>query len=112
MLLRASWVTDVMQLIGITGISQVWDDRPEWYLILSDRPGPYSLSLERTIDLKVSGKTWIGGYFSVKCFPNKDSSVFSGFSKDEQRMLYSDLFDHTRTPIFETKYRFQHLTLT
>ncbi len=92
-----------MHRVGITGISQVWSDRPEWYLWLGGNPGPFNLALEQNEEQIVGGQTYIVGYFSVKCFPEKRSPFYSGFSSAEKEMLGSPLFDHAGVPVFKTK---------
>lgn len=103
MLLRASWFSKAMHRVGITGISQVWTDCPEWYLWIAGKPGPYNLALERNEEQIIGDQTYTVGYFSVKCFPEKNCPAYHGFSSAEKKMLSSPLFDNTGTPVYETK---------
>lgn len=103
MLLRASWFSKAMHQVGITGISQVWTDWPEWYLWLAGKSGPFNLVLDQNEEQIIGDQSYIVGYFSVKCFPDKRSAIYSGFSSAEKEMLGSPLFDRTGVPVFETK---------
>ena len=50
MMVRASWAETVKGLSGVTGVSQVWGNQPEWYIWISGQPGPYGLVLEQTTE--------------------------------------------------------------
>jgi hypothetical protein len=39
LLITASWVEQVQQMLDLKGVSQVWGDRPEWYVWVEDAPG-------------------------------------------------------------------------
>jgi len=97
MLVTASWVETIKKILGITGVSQVWTEKPGWYFWISEAPGVYHLQLENA-----SGEgDFTRGVFSVKCYPFPDGEVFHSFSDEERELIQSDMFDHTNTPRFE-----------
>lgn len=101
--LKASWVDSVKQLTGITAVSQVWGERPEWYLWIAGAVGPFNLVLHHTSE-RVSGRgTLQQGVFAVKCYPYRDTALFSSFTETERVLIQSDRFDHTNTPCFEAR---------
>lgn len=101
--LKASWVDSVKQLTGITAVSQVWGERPEWYLWIEGAVGPYNLVLHHTSEI-VSGRgTLQQGVFAVKCYPYRDTALFSSFTETERELIQGDRFDHTNTPCFEAR---------
>lgn len=101
--LKASWVDSVKQLTGITAVSQVWGERPEWYLWIAGSTGPFSLALHHT-SVRVSDRGKLQeGLFAVKCYPYRQTGAFSSFSEKEQHLIQSDRFDDTNTPSFETR---------
>jgi hypothetical protein len=101
--LKASWVDSVKQLTGITAVSQVWGERPEWYLWIEGAVGPYNLALHHTSELLSDGETLQQGFFAVKCYPYRDTALFSSFTETERELIRSDRFDHTNTPCFEAR---------
>ncbi|MFH1102987.1 MAG: hypothetical protein V1714_04385 [Pseudomonadota bacterium] len=103
MLVQASWACEVVRLTGITGVSQVWGEKPEWHFWISGKPGPYGLVLQQTTGQMLGGLSVHHGFFAVKCFPYPESPAFSDFSPAEQEFLKSPLFDHTHTPVFEAR---------
>jgi hypothetical protein len=103
----ASWVEAVKNGTGITGVSQVWDDQPAWYIWIEQAPGPFAFSLEQTDILDVETGGLISGQFSLKCYPFPDNDLFAAFSRAERQAILSDLFDQTNTPAMETKNRIQ-----
>jgi hypothetical protein len=103
MMVRASWAETVKSLSGITGVSQVWDRQPEWYIWISGKPGPYALTLEHTTGWSTGTQDVHRGQFAVKCFPHPEHAVSKCYSEAEQQLLKSDRFDQTRTPVFEKR---------
>lgn len=101
--LKASWVDSVKQLTGITAVSQVWGERPEWYLWIAGAVGPYNLVLHHTSELVSGRETFQQGFFTVKCYPYRDTALFSSFTETERELIQSDRFDHTNTPCFEAR---------
>jgi hypothetical protein len=99
----ASWFEQVKSSTGIRGVSQVWDDRPQWYVWLNDAPGVYGLVLEDADVLETSSEPWYVGQFALKCYPYQNHPVYDSFSVDEKQAVSSPLFDATNTPRLETK---------
>jgi len=103
MMVRASWAETVKGLSGVTGVSQVWGNQPEWYIWISGQPGPYGLVLQHTTEL-VEGPHHIHqGFFTVKCFPCPQSNAFASYSRAEQDIVKSSRFDRTNTPVYEAR---------
>ena len=105
MLITASCVEHVRHMLDLEGVSQVWGDKPEWYLWLGHAPGVYALILEDAESMVAENTTWLIGHFAVKCYPYVDSQIFSTFSSKERKALTSDLFDQTHTPRLEVRER-------
>ena len=105
MLITASWVEQVQKMLDITGVSQVWGDRPEWYVWIDDAPGVYALVFENGKLINAIDQTLYMGQFAVKCYPFKTADVFDTFSPAERQMIGSDLFDNTHTPRLETLHK-------
>ncbi|MFO7667696.1 MAG: hypothetical protein R6V76_13825 [Desulfobacterales bacterium] len=103
MMVRASWAETVKGLSGVTGVSQVWGNRPEWYLWISGQPGPYGLVLEHTTELVEGPHNMHQGFFTVKCFPCPQSAAFASYSRAEQEIVKSSYFDRTNTPVYEAR---------
>lgn len=102
MLLTASWVEELKEILGLTGVSQVWKDQPNWYFWLAQGPGPFSLQLERTEVRPSTRSEFNRGLFSLRLFPSPHQEVFSRFSSEERELIQSEHFDHTGTPKFES----------
>ena len=101
LLIRASWVAVVRDMLGLIGISQIWSANPQWYFWLQRTPGTYCLSFVDG-DIVLSGETrFYEGRFALKCYPHRDHAGYAGYSAEERRLLESDQFDSTRTPRFE-----------
>ncbi|MBI5572655.1 MAG: hypothetical protein HY914_22115 [Desulfomonile tiedjei] len=103
MLTTASWIEPVKQMLGITGVSPVWDDVPAWYFWIQGAPGVYALVLEQIGSDGSENSSSFHGLFSLKCYPFPDSKEFPGFSFLEQRLVSSEYFDRTNTPKFECR---------
>lgn len=102
MLVTTSWVDDLKSLLGMDAVSQIWGDRPAWYLWLSEARGAYHLQLiDAMSDENLPANRH--GFFSIKCYPYQNSAVFDSFSFEEQALRQGGLFDHTHTPRFEEK---------
>jgi hypothetical protein len=93
----------VKKIAGIGGVSQVWADRPEWYIWVNHAPGAYALALEDTDALKRSDALWDVGQFALKCYPYPSHPVYDSFTAEEKQLVTSQLFDHTHTPRIETR---------
>jgi len=105
MLLKASWVDDLKAKTGVDGVSQVWSDKPEWYIWIHDAPGAYGLSLEKTDTICLAGNSFLAGRFVIKCYPYDDHPTLTTFSPEERHALSSGLFDLTNTPRLEDRHR-------
>jgi hypothetical protein len=103
LLITASWVEQVQKMLYITGVSQVWGDRPEWYVWIDGAPGVYALVFEQGKLIDNVNQSLHMGQFAVKCYPYVEAGVFEAFSPREREMVSSDLFDHTHTPRLETQ---------
>jgi hypothetical protein len=103
MLITASWVEHVRHMLNLKAVSQVWGEKPEWYIWIDQAPGVYALALEDGETVETAGKTLCAGHFAVKCYPYVDSSIFAAFSPQEQELLTGDLFDETHTPRLEAR---------
>ena len=102
MLVTTSWVDDLKNLLGIEAVSQIWGDVPAWYMWLSDALGVYQLQL---VDAGIdeNSPATKQGFFSIKCYPFHNATVFDAFSYEEQCLSRSRFFDDTHTPRFEEK---------
>ena len=94
MLITASWCEEVRLTLGITGVSQVWEDTPAWYFWLEGMPGAYEFGLR---------EAWSKGgderaLFAVRFFPRPEEARELGVSADERALLGEDVFDTTTTP--------------
>jgi hypothetical protein len=103
LLITASWVEQVQEMLQLTGVSQVWGERPEWYVWIDGAPGVYALVFEDGEVIQAVDKTLYLGQFTAKCYPYVSAGVFKAFSPQEQEMVKSDLFDHTHTPQLESR---------
>jgi hypothetical protein len=105
MLITASWVEQVQKMLGLDGVSQVWGERPEWYIWIHGAPGAYALAFEEGVTCEEKNQPLNLGQFAVKCYPYVDAGVFDTFAPQECKMVTSDLFDHTHTPRLEARHR-------
>jgi len=105
MLLTASWVEPVQNMLDLRGVSQVWGDRPEWYIWINGAPGAYALVFVEGEVIETADQTLNLGQFGVKCYPSVTASVFDSFSPRERELVAGELFDHTHTPRLETRQR-------
>ncbi len=103
MLITASWVEQVQKKLGLEGISQVWGEKPEWYVWIHRAPGVYALVFEEGETGEIADQALILGRFAVKCYPYVAAPVFHAFSPQEQEMVSGDLFDRTHTPRLESR---------
>ncbi|MEJ2727409.1 MAG: hypothetical protein P8185_02670 [Deltaproteobacteria bacterium] len=103
MLLTASWVEQVQKMLDLSGVSQVWGDRPEWYIWIDDAPGAYALVFEEGETIETVDQSLNLGQFAVKCYPYVAGGMFDAFSPLERKMVTGDLFDHTGTPRLEAR---------
>jgi len=103
MLITASWVEQVQKMLDLTGVSQVWGDRPEWYIWINGAPGVHVLVFEEGETIAAADQTLNVGLFAIKCYPYVTASVFEAFSPQEREIINSDLFDHTHTPRLEAR---------
>lgn len=102
MLVTTSWVDNLKNLLGMEAVSQIWGDVPAWYMWLSDALGVYQLQLVDA-GFDENRPATKQGFFSIKCYPFHDATVFDAFSYEEQDLSQSGFFDDTHTPRFEEK---------
>ena len=103
MLITASWVEQVQKMLDLAGVSQVWGERPEWYIWIDGAPGVYALVFEEGETIEAADQNRVLGQFAVKCYPYVAASVFDSFSPAEREMVTGELFDHTHTPRLESR---------
>jgi len=101
MLIVSSWSEQFRSDIGLTGVSQIWGDRPAWYFWLADSPGVYQLEMMETEEDPDTIENRCTAVFSVKCYPYQHRPGFESFSFLERKLVQSELFDNTNTPVFE-----------
>jgi len=101
MLIRASWVGALRALLGMKGVSQIWNGNAAWYLWLDRAPGAYLLAFSEGDVVDTTDHRLFEGRFALKCYPYPDHPGFGGFSLEERRLVQSDLFDTSHTPRFE-----------
>ncbi len=89
----------------MTGVSQIWSEKPAWYFWIAGAPCVYGLHFEEGWNGAPGIADAAGGLFSVKCYPHPDAPVFELFSREEQALALSDCFDGTGTPRFEFLHR-------
>ncbi|MGB9616719.1 MAG: hypothetical protein ACPL7J_05305 [Desulfomonilaceae bacterium] len=98
--ITASWVQELMDELGISGISQVWGEELGYYIWLSRADCSYALRME-SCELPAPYPGVAKAIFSIRCFPYADSKIIKTFSPQERALLESDLFDSTNTPRVE-----------
>ena len=103
MLIVSSWSEQFRSDIGFKGVSQIWGERLAWYFWLADSPGVYQLEMMDTEEDQDTRENRCTAVFNVKCYPYQDRPEFQSFSFLEQKLVQSDLFDDTNTPVFEHK---------
>jgi len=103
LLVTGSWVEKIKETLGLAGVSQVWSEKPEWYLWIEGAPGVHHLRLEGASIEEAKKASLARGVFAVKCYPHPHHQAFKRFSFEEQALIKSDLFDQTNTPRFEAK---------
>ena len=101
MLIVSSWSERFRKDIGFNGVSQIWGGRPSWYFWLTDSPGVYQLEMMDTEDDTGTREDQSTAFFKVKCYPYEACSAFQSFSFLERKLVKSNLFDDTNTPVFE-----------
>jgi hypothetical protein len=105
MLLAASWAEELRRLLGMRGVSQIWDEIPAWYFWFQDAPGAYQLSYDEALDLDLLERGIRSALFEVKCFPVAAHEAYPEFSPDEREYVSSALFDETGTPHYAARDR-------
>jgi len=101
MMIRASWVAAVQSILGLKGVSQVWNGRAEWTFWLHGSPGVYALAFSEGDHFEWMGNRLCDGRFILKCYPYPGHPAFAGFSPEERSLVQSGRFDSTNTPRFE-----------
>lgn len=100
LLITASWSEELRLRLGLKGASQIWGERPAWYVWLADSPGAHELQLVE------AGPAPAGGglrraLMAVKHYPGPHSPALARLSPRERALLRGPDFDHTHTPSFE-----------
>lgn len=101
LLIRASWVETLRSMLGLEGVSQIWNGSAAWYLWLRKAPGVYALAFSEGDVFGTNNRRLFEGRFALKCYPYANHPNFIGFSSEERRLVQSDRFDATHTPRFE-----------
>lgn len=101
MLIVSSWSERFRKDIGFNGVSQIWGGRPAWYFWLADSPGVYQLEMMDAEEDTITPEGLCTAFFKVKCYPYQECSAFQSFSFLERKLVKSNLFDETNTPVFE-----------
>ena len=101
LLMTASWVDRLRRELGLLGASQVWGERPAWYLWLACSPGAYHLEMVDAAGGGEDPSSLARALFSVKFYPSPESGMFNLFSPKERALMLNGCFDHTGTPVFE-----------
>jgi hypothetical protein len=101
LLMTASWVDRLRHELGLLGASQVWGDRPAWYIWLADSPGAYQMEIVETSDGADEDSGLARALVALKFYPRPDSGFFGHFSPQERALMQNGCIDHTGTPFFE-----------
>jgi hypothetical protein len=101
LLIRASWMGGLREILGLRGFSQIWHGNAQWYFWLHDAPGAYCLAFVEGDTVQIGGKRFYEGSFALKCYPYSNDRGYAGYSAEEQFWLASNRFDETQTPGFE-----------
>ena len=101
MLIVSSWSERFRSDIGFKGVSQVWEGPPAWYFWLKDAPGVFHLALLNAGVVSVDKESLPRALFVIKCYPYKHGRYFESFSFLEKKLICSNFFDSTNTPVFE-----------
>jgi hypothetical protein len=100
LLITASWSLDLQQAAGLRAASQIFQDRPAWYIWLDNSRSAYALAWAGPAEQDGPGLPPAGIFF-LKFYPHPASRRLTGFSPEERELVGSDLFDHTGTPVYE-----------
>jgi hypothetical protein len=98
MLVTASWIDQAKDSLGLDGVSQIWTEKPAWYLWVAGAGGVFHLQLEAGFQEGKGGSEPASALFSIRCYPFRDGPFMDKFSVEEQGYVQSDLFDDTNTP--------------
>ena len=101
MLIVSSWSEHFRSDIGLEGVSQIWGGRPAWYFWLANSPGVYQLEMMDAEEDPGTIENRCKAAFNVKCYPYQHRPGFESFSFLERKLVQSDWFDDTNTPVFE-----------
>ena len=100
LLITGSWSHDLQAAAGIRAASQVFGDRPAWYIWPTGNQGAYALAWAGPAEREGPGSPPAGS-FALKFYPGPGHPDLAGYSPEERELAASDLFDHTGTPVFE-----------
>ncbi|MFH0957245.1 MAG: hypothetical protein V1897_00940 [Pseudomonadota bacterium] len=101
MLITASWFPDLKNVVGLQGVSQVWQDNPSYYLWLKGVPCVFQLECNEAHYKDGFDERLIYSAFSVRAFPFRNTDLYLGFSEYEKKVLNSPIFDGSNTPSFD-----------
>ncbi len=101
LLMTASWVDRLRHELGLLGASQVWGDRPAWYVWLAGSPGAFHLEMLESSVKSDDQEDLARAVFSIRFYPSPQSDIFGLFSPQERALMQNGCFDHTGTPYFE-----------
>jgi len=101
LLITASWIENLKTELGLTGVAQVWGDRPSWYFWVTDAPGVFHLEFANADTVTTETGTFYTADFIIKCYPYPRHSLFKTFSSLEKALVQSPFFDNTHSPAFE-----------
>lgn len=104
-LIVASWVEQLTKELGLTNVSQIWSDRPGWYLWFKEAPGVYALELAEVERLDPDDPEAMRGRFVLKLYPDPGDPHFGCFSALERELVLGPWFDHLHTPAIEAQHR-------
>jgi hypothetical protein len=101
LLITASWFPDLKNVIGLQGVSPVWQDNPAYYLWLKGVPCVFQLECDEAHYESGHDEKLICSVFSVRSFPFRNTELLPGFSASEREILNSPVFDGSNTPSFD-----------
>lgn len=100
-MITASWIENLKAELGLTGVAQVWGDRPSWYFWVTDAPGVFHLEFDDADAVTTETGAFYTADFILKCYPYPHHSLFKAFSSLEKALVQSPFFDDTHSPTFE-----------
>ncbi len=103
-LTHLTWFEEICRELGLSGISQIWDEEPAWYFWLGGRA-----YLLRYAGVQESATELIA---ALHAFPTSAELAGGHYDEIERSLLSAEHFDFaTMTPRFESFARFSHAFL-